>query len=144
VYTPVSHRLAPLQAASLAGCKPCLSCARDTFQTASEEVLSAGAVGLYTVKRKGCDCVQKEITIVNKLGLHARAAAKFVRLAAQFECDIRLVCGEREVNGKSMMGVMMLAASRGTRLRLITSGKDEEEAARCLEELVKRRFDEEE
>ena len=65
-----------------------------------------------------------EVTIVNRLGLHARAAAKFVTLASGFESDIRLVRGEREVNGKSIMGVMMLAAGRGTQLRIVADGAD--------------------
>lgn len=85
-----------------------------------------------------------EVTIVNRLGLHARAAAKFVTLASGFESEIRLVRGEREVNGKSIMGVMMLAAGRGTRLKIVADGADAEEALTRLEELIASRFGEDE
>lgn len=86
--------------------------------------------------------VRKELTIVNKLGLHARAAAKFVTMASVFESAIHLVKGERKVNGKSIMGVMMLAAACGSRLELIAEGPDEHQAATMLEELVAKRFGE--
>lgn len=82
--------------------------------------------------------------IVNKLGLHARAAAKFVTLASSFEADIRLCKGKREVNGKSIMGVMMLAAARGTQLEIHAAGADAEQALDCLEELICQRFGEDE
>ncbi len=84
----------------------------------------------------------REITIINKLGLHARAAAKFVTMASVFECDVRLVKGEREVNGKSIMGVMMLAAGRGSQLEIVADGKDEQQAVCMLTELVEKRFGE--
>ncbi|MEO5703084.1 MAG: HPr family phosphocarrier protein [Gammaproteobacteria bacterium] len=86
--------------------------------------------------------LRKEITICNKLGLHARAAAKFVTLAAQFTSDIQLARGPQQVNGKSIMGVMMLAASQGTGLEIIACGADEIEACQQLGALVERRFDE--
>ena len=70
----------------------------------------------------------KTVTIVNKLGLHARAAAKFVTLASSFASDIKVARNGQEVNGKSIMGVMMLAASKGTEITLITNGSDETEA----------------
>lgn len=85
----------------------------------------------------------KEITIINKLGLHARAAAKFVNLASSFESDITLSRDGREVNGKSIMGVMMLAAGQGTTLKLVASGSDEEIALQQLDNLVQDRFGEE-
>lgn len=84
----------------------------------------------------------KEITIINKLGLHARAAAKFVNLASGFESSITLSRDGREVNGKSIMGVMMLAAGQGTSLILSTSGNDEESALIKLNQLVQDRFGE--
>lgn len=87
---------------------------------------------------------RREVTIINKLGLHARAAAKFVTLASRFKSEIRLQRGAKEVNGKSIMGVMMLAASQGTRLEITASGSDEEEALRQLEVLVNNRFGERE
>lgn len=88
--------------------------------------------------------LKRDITIINKLGLHARAAAKFVTLAAGFEAEIRLLRGGREVNGKSIMGVMMLAAARGAQLELQASGPEAEQALNHLEDLVRRRFDEDE
>lgn len=88
--------------------------------------------------------LKREITIVNKLGLHARAAAKFVTLASRFAADIRLRRGNREVNGKSIMGVMMLAAGKGTLLEIQASGEDAEAALTALETLVSQRFGEDE
>jgi phosphocarrier protein len=86
--------------------------------------------------------VNKEVTIINKLGLHARAAAKFVGLASGFSSDIQIERNGRRVNGKSIMGVMMLAASQGTAIHLIIDGEDEQEALQGLEELIQQRFGE--
>ena len=86
--------------------------------------------------------MQAQIKIINKLGLHARAAAKFVTLATQFKSNVLLKHLEKEVNGKSIMGVMMLAASNGTELTLIVDGEDEQQATDALVELVHNRFDE--
>jgi len=86
--------------------------------------------------------ITQSVTIINKLGLHARAAAKFVTLASQFNCDVHLVRGTRSVNGKSIMAVMLLAASKGTDLNIITSGDDEQEAINALITLINNRFDE--
>ncbi len=86
----------------------------------------------------------KNITIVNKLGLHARAAAKLVTLASSFASSVKLARNGQEVNGKSIMGVMMLAASRGTEIRVIAEGDDEHEAIEKLTELIENRFGEEE
>lgn len=87
--------------------------------------------------------LEKEITIINKLGLHARAAAKFVNLASGFASEINISRNERTVNGKSIMGVMMLAASCGSTIQLTISGKDETEAMEQLEQLIQDRFGEE-
>ncbi|ABA59246.1 HPr family phosphocarrier protein [Nitrosococcus oceani] len=87
---------------------------------------------------------QSEVTIINKLGLHARAAAKFVTLASRFKSEICVRKGTKEVNGKSIMGVMMLAASQGTRLSIVVSGPDEKEALEQLQALVNKRFGEHE
>lgn len=87
--------------------------------------------------------ITKEITIINKLGLHARAAAKFVNLASSFSSDITLGRDNKRVNGKSIMGVMMLAASQGTLLELSANGSDEEQAVVRIEELINNRFGEE-
>ena len=72
--------------------------------------------------------INQNVTIINKLGLHARAAAKFVTVASKFESTIEVECKNNKVNGKSIMGVMMLAASKGTEVKLIISGADEEQA----------------
>ena len=87
---------------------------------------------------------EKEIQIINRLGLHARAAARLVTLTSRFESRIELGRNGQMVNAKSIMGVMMLAASKGTSLKLVAEGPDEEEAVRAIEELVNNRFDEEE
>jgi phosphocarrier protein len=87
---------------------------------------------------------ERSITIVNKLGLHARAAAKFVTVASAFSCDIEIEKAGQKVNGKSIMGVMMLAASRGKELVLTTCGDNEAGAADALEKLVAERFGEHE
>lgn len=85
---------------------------------------------------------EREVTIINKLGLHARAAAKLVTLASEFESEIQVAKDDREVSGKSIMGVMMLAAAKGSRIRLIADGPDAEAALDGLEALVNRHFDE--
>lgn len=82
------------------------------------------------------------ITIVNRLGLHARAAAKLVNTASRFRSDVRLRADNREANAKSIMGVMMLAASKGTELTLETEGPDEDEAFDTVKELIADRFGE--
>ncbi|MEJ2643410.1 MAG: HPr family phosphocarrier protein [Gammaproteobacteria bacterium] len=87
---------------------------------------------------------QKEVEIVNKLGLHARAAAKFVTLASQYSSSIQVARGGQQVNGKSIMGVMMLAAAKGSSINITAEGDDEEAAIRSLEELVQGRFGENE
>jgi phosphocarrier protein len=86
--------------------------------------------------------ISREIEIVNKLGLHARAAAKFVTEAGRYSCSVQLARDDQKVNGKSIMGVMMLAASQGTTLTLTAHGEDETAAANALESLVKARFGE--
>ena len=88
--------------------------------------------------------VEQEISIINKLGLHARAAAKFVTLAAQFESHIQVGRGERMVNGKSIMGVMMLAVGKGTEIEIIAHGSDANKALDTLESMILDRFGEDE
>jgi phosphocarrier protein len=87
---------------------------------------------------------QRPVTIVNKLGLHARAAAKFVTTASGFASSIDIEKDGQKVNGKSIMGVMMLAASRGTRLTIRANGKDERDAVDSLERLIEEKFGEQE
>ncbi len=86
----------------------------------------------------------RDLIIINRLGLHARAAAKFVTLASEFDCAVNVSRNNQRVNGKSIMGVMMLAASRGTELIIMTQGDDEVEAAESLASLVEGRFGEQE
>lgn len=86
--------------------------------------------------------VTKQITIINRLGLHARAAAKFITEAGQYSSRVLLARNSDPVNGKSIMEVMMLAASQGTELTLTTEGDDEVEAAEALERLINDRFGE--
>ncbi len=86
--------------------------------------------------------VRAEVSIINKLGLHARAAAKFVTLAASFNSEIKVKRGSRSVNGKSIMGVMMLAAAKGTQIEITAAGDDERLAIAQLEQLVAQRFGE--
>ena len=86
--------------------------------------------------------IREEVKIINKLGLHARAAAKLVHCASQYASDIQIVRNAKQVNGKSIMGVMMLAASKGTELALEITGDDEIEAAAALKKLIAERFGE--
>ena len=82
------------------------------------------------------------IPIPNPLGLHARAAAKFVHAAGRFAARVRVARGDREIDGKSIMGLLLLAASQGTLIRITADGPDEAEALDTLCRLVERGFDE--
>ncbi|MEK7706752.1 MAG: HPr family phosphocarrier protein [Verrucomicrobiota bacterium] len=84
----------------------------------------------------------KELTILNKLGIHARPAAAFVRTANRFACDIFVERGGEKVNGKSIMGLLMLAAGPGTKLTVQANGPDAHAALGEIEALIKRKFDE--
>ena len=84
------------------------------------------------------------ILIVNKLGLHARASAKFVTLAAQFKSDVTLGRNGQNANGKSIMGIMMLAAGKGSQVDLSVHGDDEQQAMEALSALIDNRFGEDE
>lgn len=86
--------------------------------------------------------LRKKLEIINKLGLHARAAAKFVSAAGRFESQIEVMHKDRCVNGKSIMGVMMLAASKGSEIELIVSGPDQDAAMQALTELIEQKFNE--
>ena len=87
---------------------------------------------------------QLEVEIVNKLGLHARASAKLTQLAGQHQCEVWLSRNGRRVNAKSIMGVMMLAAPKGSRIMIETSGPDEEEAMNGIVRLIAEKFGESE
>ncbi|ACD95877.1 HPr family phosphocarrier protein [Trichlorobacter lovleyi] len=86
---------------------------------------------------------QQEFEIVNKLGLHARASALFVKTASKFQSEVKLARESVEVNGKSIMGIMMLAASKGTKIRLTVEGPDEAEAMQTIGALIIDGFGEE-
>ena len=87
--------------------------------------------------------VSKEVTVINKLGVHARPAALFVKIAHKFASHITVEKDGEEVNGKSIMGLMMLAAGQGSKLLITAEGPDAETAVRELEALFLRKFDEE-
>ncbi len=84
--------------------------------------------------------IQKELTIRNKMGMHARPAAQFVKRASKYQCDVWVEKDDEPVNGKSIMGLMMLAAGRGEKIKIIADGNDAEAAVADLEELVQSGF----
>lgn len=86
--------------------------------------------------------LKRQVVIQNKLGLHARASASFVAEASKFSSHISIQYQDYEVNGKSIMGIMMLAAAKGTNITLIAKGDDENEALMALETLINQRFGE--
>jgi phosphocarrier protein HPr len=86
--------------------------------------------------------ISQPITIINKLGLHARAASKLVNVASQFASSVVLINKGNSVNAKSIMGVMMLAASKGTEMVLEVDGSDEKACADAVVQLINNRFDE--
>jgi phosphocarrier protein len=88
--------------------------------------------------------LDRTVTIKNKLGLHARAAVKFVNLSNRFSSSVKIVKDGDEIDGKSILGILTLAATQGTSIRLVVSGKDEEAAMAALVELIGNRFDEKE
>ncbi len=88
--------------------------------------------------------ISKDLTVSNKLGLHARAAAKLVALASSFASEINIQKEDKKINGKSIMGVMMLAASKGTIVNIEIDGEDEQQAMNEIEKLFNNLFDEEE
>jgi phosphocarrier protein HPr len=88
--------------------------------------------------------IEREISIQNRLGLHARAAAKFVQTASRFKSAVKIRKNGEEVDGKSILGILLLAASQGTTIVVAVSGEDETDAFAAVEDLITRRFDEEE
>jgi phosphocarrier protein len=87
---------------------------------------------------------EKKITIKNKLGLHARAAVKFVNLANRFGASVKIVKDGNEIDGKSILGILTLAAIQGSEIVLLVSGQDEDSALKALTDLINNRFDERE
>lgn len=88
--------------------------------------------------------IKNDITIINKLGLHARAAAKLVATASHYAANVHIFKAGRQADAKSIMAVMMLAAAKGSELTFEIDGKDEEQAWQAIAELINNRFDEEE
>ncbi|HXG59386.1 MAG TPA: HPr family phosphocarrier protein [Thermoanaerobaculia bacterium] len=88
--------------------------------------------------------IERELEIRNKLGLHARAAAKLVHTAARFKSDIKIRKGGEEVDGKSILGILLLAAARGSTITVRADGEDESDAIVAVQELIDRKFDESE
>ncbi len=86
--------------------------------------------------------ITKKLTILNKLGIHARPAAQFVRVASRFRCDVTIEKDDESVDGKSIMGLMMLAVGCGADIQVTVDGADEEAAIAALEELVNSKFGE--
>ena len=84
----------------------------------------------------------KELTIINRLGLHARPSAMFVKTASRFKCEVWVEKDGERVNGKSIMGLMMLAAGQGSKLLISCEGPDGEKALAEIEEIIRRKFDE--
>ena len=84
----------------------------------------------------------RTVTVVNQLGMHARAAARFVHLAARFQAHIRVACDSREMDGKSIMGILLLAAARGSAITISAEGSDERDAVEALATLVQSGFGE--
>ena len=94
-------------------------------------------------KTDASEFLTKELTIANKSGIHARPAAMFVKTASRFACDIFVEKDGEKVNGKSIMGLMMLAAGPGSKLTVQANGPDAAKALAEIEALIKRKFDEE-
>ena len=88
--------------------------------------------------------IAKDIEIKNKLGLHARAAAKLVHIAARFKSSIKIKKGDEEVDGKSILGILLLAAGRGSIITVRAEGEDEADAVAAIEQLIDAKFDESE
>jgi len=84
----------------------------------------------------------QKVMLINKLGLHARASAKLVSLASEFDSEITLQRNGQQINAKSIMGLMMLAAAKGAEIELCADGKDEKQAVEALSELISNRFGE--
>lgn len=88
--------------------------------------------------------ITRDIEIKNKLGLHARAAAKLVHTAARYKADIKIRKGDEEVDGKSILGILLLAAGRGSTITVKVDGTDERDALDAVEQLIDAKFDESE
>lgn len=100
-------------------------------------------MGLLNRKPAGrSEKIEKEVTIVNRLGMHARPAALFVRTASRYRCEIWVEKENERINGKSIMGLMMLAAGQGSKLRICCAGLDADKAMQEIEDLIAAKFNE--
>ena len=102
-------------------------------------------MGLLNRKSSGGargDKLEKEVAIINRLGMHARPAAMFVRVASRFRCEVWVEKEGERVNGKSIMGLMMLAAGQGSKLLIYCQGPDADKALEEIEELIASKFNE--
>jgi phosphocarrier protein len=97
---------------------------------------------LIRKERIDADTVQADVEIINQLGMHARAAARFVEAASRFVAEVTVTNGDESVSGKSILGLMMLAAGQGTQLVLLATGPDADEAIDALVDLIGQRFHE--
>lgn len=88
--------------------------------------------------------LKKKVVIINRLGLHARAAAKFVKLANRFKSSVKIEKESVQIDGKSILGILTLAAVQGTEITLTITGEDEKQAMKALVRLIEKRFEEEE
>lgn len=86
--------------------------------------------------------IEREVAIRNRLGLHARAAAKFVQTASRFQSEVKIRKNGEEIDGKSILGLLLLAASQGTQITIAVCGEDEVDAFAAVEDLIARSFDE--
>lgn len=86
--------------------------------------------------------ISRDLEIINRLGLHARAAAKLVHTSTRFASDIKVRKGNEEVDGKSILGILLLAAGKGSVITVTAAGKDEQEAVESIEQLINNKFDE--
>ena len=107
--------------------------------------LSAAFIAQEELNRRcapGAEKVEKEVTIVNRHGLHARPAAMLVRVASRFRCDVWVAKDGKEINGQSILGLVMLAVGHGSTLRIRAEGPDATAAMREIEQLIQSGFDE--
>ena len=100
-------------------------------------------MGLLSRKNSSETAIVREFTILNRLGLHARPSALFVKTANRFQCEVWVEKDGEQINGKSIMGLMMLAAGQGSKLKITCEGPDAQMALTELEAIIARRFDEE-
>lgn len=122
-------------------CKQAVGSAWQAFQAAYSPNQGSPKTSLHPIPRKPTMQTQT-LTIINKLGLHARASSKFVQTAAQYQSEIWVSKGEKRINGKSIMGLMMLAAAQGSTIQIEANGADEAQAIQALAALINDYFGE--